>query len=111
MRGRYKTSRRIAPQAKEVFMTNHKTTMGVIVGNAAESLERIAGKGAVSDVAAHAARDGVVEIPDLQSLLHYICENGFEHRVAANLSRSAAAVHEASTRYMGWDMYWHRAAA
>ena len=54
---------------------------------------------------------GVVDIPRLQSLLHYICENGFEHHVAASLSRSAAAVHEAATRYMGWDMYWHRDAA
>jgi len=50
---------------------------------------------------------GVVEIPSMQKLLHYICENGFEHHVAANLSSVAAAVHEASTRYMGWDMYWH----
>jgi L-fucose isomerase-like protein len=54
---------------------------------------------------------GVVEIPGLQSLLHYICENGFEHHVAANLSSSAAAVHEAAARYMGWDIYWHRDAA
>ena len=29
---------------------------------------------------------GVVEIPKMQKLLHYICENGFEHHVAANLS-------------------------
>lgn len=50
---------------------------------------------------------GVVQIPRMQKLLHYICENGFEHHVAANLSSVAAAVHEASTRYMGWDMYWH----
>jgi L-fucose isomerase-like protein len=54
---------------------------------------------------------GVVNIPDLQRLLRYICENGFEHHVAANLSRSAAAVHEAATRYKGWDMYWHEGAA
>jgi L-fucose isomerase-like protein len=51
---------------------------------------------------------GVVEIPKLQSLLHYICENGFEHHVAANLSTSASAVHEAATRYLGWETYWHR---
>jgi L-fucose isomerase-like protein len=50
---------------------------------------------------------GVVEIPHMQKLLHYICENGFEHHVAANLSTVAAAVHEASTRYLGWEMYWH----
>jgi L-fucose isomerase-like protein len=50
---------------------------------------------------------GVVEIPKMQQLLHYICENGFEHHVAANLSSVAGAVHEATTRYLGWDMHWH----
>ncbi len=51
---------------------------------------------------------GVVEIPNLQKLLRYICENGFEHHVAANLSESAAAaVHEAAKNYLGWDMYFH----
>src|SRR5450755_4436163 len=50
---------------------------------------------------------GVVEIGQMQKLLHYICENGFEHHVAANLSSVASSVHEAATRYMGWDMYWH----
>src|SRR3954462_2575600 len=51
---------------------------------------------------------GVVQIPDLQKLLHYICENGFEHHVAANFSTTAAAVHEAAVRYLGWQMYWHQ---
>jgi len=50
---------------------------------------------------------GVVEIPRMQKLLHYICENGFEHHVAANLSTVDAAVYEAATRYLGWNMYWH----
>jgi L-fucose isomerase-like protein len=50
---------------------------------------------------------GVVEIPHMQKLLHYICERGFEHHVAANLSSVAASVHEAATRYLGWAMYWH----
>jgi len=50
---------------------------------------------------------GVVEIPEMQKLLHFICERGFEHHVAANLSSVAPAVHEATTRYLGWDMYWH----
>jgi len=50
---------------------------------------------------------GVVEIPKMQKLLHYICENGFEHHVAANLSSVGSAVHEAASRYLGWDMYWH----
>jgi L-fucose isomerase-like protein len=50
---------------------------------------------------------GVVEIPNMQELLHYICENGFEHHVAANFSTVAPMVHEATTRYLGWDMYAH----
>jgi L-fucose isomerase-like protein len=52
---------------------------------------------------------GVVEIPELQKLLRFICENGFEHHVAANFSSVAPAVHEAATRYLGWDMYAHAA--
>jgi L-fucose isomerase-like protein len=53
---------------------------------------------------------GVVEIPQMQRLLHYICEQGFEHHVAASFSTVAAAVHEATTRYYGWEMYWHNQA-
>jgi len=51
---------------------------------------------------------GVVQIAELQKLLHYICENGFEHHVAANFSTTAGAVHEATVRYLGWKMHWHR---
>src|SRR5579864_8948362 len=50
---------------------------------------------------------GVVEIPNMQKLLRYICENGFEHHVAANFSSVAPMVHEATTRYLGWEMYAH----
>jgi len=50
---------------------------------------------------------GVVEIPQMQKLLHYICSNGFEHHVAANFSTVAAAVQEAAVRYLGWETYWH----
>jgi L-fucose isomerase-like protein len=51
---------------------------------------------------------GVVQIPQLQKLLRHICENGFEHHVAANFSSVASAVHEAASRYLGWDIYWHK---
>jgi len=51
---------------------------------------------------------GVVNIPNFQGLLHHICENGFEHHVAINLSHVAAAVNEALGKYMGWDVYYHR---
>jgi L-fucose isomerase-like protein len=50
---------------------------------------------------------GVVHIADFQQLLRFICENGFEHHVAANLSTVADVVHEAWTGYMGWDIYRH----
>jgi L-fucose isomerase-like protein len=52
---------------------------------------------------------GVVEIPRMQKLLHYICENGFEHHVAANFSSVAAPLEEAATRYLGWEAYRHHA--
>src|SRR5262245_30100624 len=50
---------------------------------------------------------GVVEIPRLQELLRFICTNGFEHHDAANLSSVADVVHEATTRYLGWDVVQH----
>ena len=40
----------------------------------------------------------------LQKLLRYICENGFEHHVAANLSATAAApCTKPPRKYLGWD--------
>jgi L-fucose isomerase-like protein len=52
---------------------------------------------------------GVVEIAGLQKLLRYICENGFEHHVAANLSTVADAVHEAAAKYLGFEVVRHQA--
>ena len=42
-----------------------------------------------------------------RALLQYICEQGFEHHVAANLSIVAGVVEEAWSKYMGWDVYRH----
>jgi L-fucose isomerase-like protein len=52
---------------------------------------------------------GVVEIPKLQDLLRFICERGFEHHTAANLAPVSNIVYEATTKYLNWDMYWHKA--
>jgi L-fucose isomerase-like protein len=49
---------------------------------------------------------GVVEIPQLQKLLKYICREGFEHHVAASFSDVSKAVHEAAL-YLGWESYYH----
>ena len=51
---------------------------------------------------------GVVKIPNLQNLLAYICNNGFEHHVAINPSLVADAVNEAFTKYLGWSTYYHK---
>jgi L-fucose isomerase-like protein len=50
---------------------------------------------------------GVVEIPNMQNLLRYICENGFEHHVAANFAKVAAPIQEAASKYLGWKMHRH----
>jgi len=50
---------------------------------------------------------GVVRIPKLQELLRYICENGFEHHVAANMAHVGPAVYEASKNYLGWTVLQH----
>ena len=50
---------------------------------------------------------GVVEIPRMQELLRYICEQGFEHHVAANLATVGEAVYEATSRYLGWTVHRH----
>ncbi len=50
---------------------------------------------------------GVVRIERLQELLRYVCENGFEHHVAFNLSSVADAVREAMEKYLGWSVYRH----
>ena len=50
---------------------------------------------------------GVVEVPDMQGLLAYICNNGFEHHVSINLSETADVLEEAFTNYLGWETYYH----
>lgn len=51
---------------------------------------------------------GVVQVPNLQKLLNYICKNGYEHHVAINLSQTASVVEEAFSNYLGWEVYHHR---
>jgi L-fucose isomerase-like protein len=49
----------------------------------------------------------VVRVPSLPTLMHVVCQNGFEHHAAMNRSHSAAVVSEALGRYMGWEVYHH----
>ncbi|MCL4812219.1 MAG: L-fucose/L-arabinose isomerase family protein [Vicinamibacteraceae bacterium] len=50
---------------------------------------------------------GVVEVPEFQHLLQFICREGFEHHVAATRAEVASAIDEALTTYKGWDIYRH----
>jgi len=51
---------------------------------------------------------GVVQVPRLQELLAYICENGFEHHVSINQSHVAGMINEAFNKYLGWSTYYHK---
>ena len=51
----------------------------------------------------------VVEVPELQKLMRYICRNGFEHHAAMNGSQCAGVLAEALETYLGWPVYRHRA--
>jgi L-fucose isomerase-like protein len=51
---------------------------------------------------------GVVEIPNMQDLLRFICRNGFEHHVAANISSVGTALYEAMENYLDWEIYFHQ---
>jgi L-fucose isomerase-like protein len=52
---------------------------------------------------------GVVRIPGLQQLMHYVCKNGYEHHVAVNRSSTGAAIVEALQNYKGWEVHHHHA--
>ena len=47
----------------------------------------------------------VAQVPRLQELLQYICDNGFEHHVAVNASHTGEVLAEACGKYLGWDMH------
>lgn len=50
---------------------------------------------------------GVVQIHADAEIAPLHLRERLEHHVAANLSTVASAVHEATIRYLGWDMHWH----
>jgi L-fucose isomerase-like protein len=50
---------------------------------------------------------GVIELPNFQKLLQFICRKGYEHHVAATKAPVAAAIYDALTTYLGWQVYHH----
>lgn len=51
----------------------------------------------------------VIQVPQLEKLLAWICNNGFEHHVAMNHSATAAVLQEAFSKYLGVSCYQHTA--
>ena len=49
----------------------------------------------------------VCKIPDLQSLMKYLCKNGFSHHVAMNRGNHADVIEEVFGNYFGWKVYKH----
>jgi L-fucose isomerase-like protein len=49
----------------------------------------------------------ICRIDNLQGLMNYLCENGYEHHVAMNRGLSADVLEEAFGKYMGWEVYRH----
>jgi L-fucose isomerase-like protein len=49
----------------------------------------------------------VAQINNLQSLMNYICRNGFEHHVVMNASKTTGILKEAFENYLGWETYSH----
>ena len=52
---------------------------------------------------------GVIEVPNFQKLLQFICKHGYEHHVAATKAPVAEAIEDALTTYLGWQVYRHEA--
>lgn len=91
---------RIAPNNVTICRTTTDDTSGIV--------SAYAGQGRfTNDKLDTFGGYGVLEVPNLQDLMQYICRMGFEHHVAANISQKADAVAEALGNYMGWEIYRH----
>jgi L-fucose isomerase-like protein len=49
----------------------------------------------------------VCKIVQLRMMLRHITSEGYAHHVAMVRGECAAALHEATAKYLGWDVYWH----
>lgn len=94
-----------AGRIKEGFLTFARISTDDILGK----IKAYVGEGELtSDPVETFGASGVAKIRNLQDLMHYICENGFEHHVAINRSHTAKVIYEALNKYLKIDTYWHR---
>jgi L-fucose isomerase-like protein len=68
------------------------------------------GEGEITDDSATNFQGGsaVLRIPHLQTMLDYVCKNGFEHHVAVTRGHYAKVIAEAVETYLGWKLYKHQ---
>jgi L-fucose isomerase-like protein len=68
------------------------------------------GEGAFTDdpLSTVSGSHAVVEVPDLQDLLRYICRNGFAHHAAMTRVFVGDVLAEAFGTYLGWETYQHK---
>lgn len=50
----------------------------------------------------------VCEVPNLNGLMKYLTQNGYEHHVAITHAAVADVLEEALGNYMGWEVYHHK---
>ena len=78
----------------------------LVGGQAVAPVGVAAGSAQERDAARRAVHEpAVVEVPELQQLIRYICKNGFEHHAAMSASHCAQVFQEALETYLRWDVY------
>ncbi len=66
------------------------------------------GEGSFTDDPADIAGGvAVCRVPELQTLMKFMCQEGFEHHVAMVHSHCGAILAEAVGKYLGWPLYIH----
>ena len=50
----------------------------------------------------------VCAVPRLRELLAHLCREGFEHHVAMSRTHFANVLHEATEKYLNWNLYHHK---
>ncbi len=50
----------------------------------------------------------VTQIDNLQTLMKYLCKNGFEHHIAMARGNVAEIIKESVDSYLGWNLYHHK---
>jgi len=88
---------KVAPGPATFLRLSTHDTEGIVAGIVAE------GRFTEEEVATFGGY-GVVEIPQLRTLLQTIVKQGFEHHVAVAKDHVGRAVEEALKTYMGWEI-------